>query len=79
LDINKYLNLDPSSDIRVREYNGIPGNILWVYINGKRYAFRYDHQNDNIEIRNGGVNGAVLHTVNNSSTVADLITIFQGL
>lgn len=65
------LYLDPSSDIEVREYNEAPANMLWVHINDKRYAFRYDHGNDNIEIRDGNAKGPILHTVDNSCTIAD--------
>jgi hypothetical protein len=73
------LHLDSGSDIKVREYNGTPANMLWVQIKGKRYAFRYDHTNDNIEIRDGGLNGAVLHTVDNSNNIPSLVTIFEKL
>jgi hypothetical protein len=73
------LHFDPSSDIEVREYNGIPANMLWVHINGKKYTFQYNHQHGNIEIKNGGMNGPVLHTIDNNNTIADLKVIFGSL
>lgn len=45
------LKLDDNSDIQVRSYADAPGNMLWVYINGSRYAFRYEHSDDTIEIQ----------------------------
>jgi hypothetical protein len=72
-------HLDQESDIQVREYNGDPGNMLWVHINNTRYAFRYDHGNGgSIEIRKNSFNGPILHTVDNNTTIADLIKIFKS-
>lgn len=73
------LHLDQNSDIEVREYNGIPTNMLWVHIRSTRYAFRYDHNNDYIEIRKDAATGQVLHTINNAKSVKDLIKIFKSL
>ncbi|MDR0375595.1 MAG: hypothetical protein LBH85_07725 [Treponema sp.] len=46
---------------------------------GKRYAFRYDHEYGNIEIREDSVKGRLLHKINNKNTIADLKAIFQAL
>ncbi|MDR1127631.1 MAG: hypothetical protein LBL06_05840 [Treponema sp.] len=73
------LYFDPDSDIEVREYNGGPANMLWIHINGKRYTFRYDHEKDNIEIRDNNAKGVVLHEIDNDTTIADLKMIFQSL
>ena len=73
------LKLDPNSEIEVRSYSDAPGNMLWVHINGTRYAFRYDHDDDTIEIRNNNYKGAILHRINNHSTISDLKTIFDSL
>jgi len=71
--------IDPNSNIEVREYNGIPANMLWVYINGTRYAFAYEHTKSVIEIRKDNIKGQVLHSINNNLSVKDLINIFKSL
>jgi len=72
------LYMDTSKNIEVFE-NGSMGNILWVHINGKRYAFRYDHRNQNIEIHEGNYKGPIVCTVDNTTSVQDLIKNFSGL
>jgi len=67
------------TDIKVREYNGQPANMLWVTINSKQYAFRYEHNNGTIEIRDGGQNSPILHAIDNSKTTKDIMTIFNTL
>jgi len=70
---------DPTSDIEVREYNGSPANMLWVHINGAKYAFRYDHKTSTIEIREGTLNGSIKHSIDNTKSIKDLIQIFDTL
>jgi hypothetical protein len=70
---------DPTSNIEVKEYNGAPANMLWVHINGTRYAFRYDHKTSTIEIREGTSKGVIKHSINNTKSIKDLIQIFDAL
>lgn len=65
-------------DVEVRTYNDETSNILWLTINGRRYAVAYNHQTLNIEIRNRNQNGTVLTTFNNASTAADAKRIFAA-
>ena len=73
------LKLDGNSDIQVRSYADAPGNMLWIYINGSRYAFRYEHADDTIEIRKDSYKGPILHKVNNQTGIGGLKTIFDSL
>lgn len=74
------LSMDEESDIEVRgKDNSALGNILWAVIRGNRYAFRYEHEDDSIEIRRETHNGEILHRINNSTTVTDLRRIFESI
>ncbi|ENB2052492.1 hypothetical protein D2H34_003939 [Vibrio fluvialis] len=73
------LKMDDNSDIQVRGSQGVTGNILWFTTNSQRYAFRYEHEDDTIEIRKDSFKGDVVAKVNNSTTVADLKNIFASL
>lgn len=68
-----------TQDVEVRTYNDETANILWMTINGNRYAIAYNHQTGNIEIRDRNQNGTVLATFNNSTNAAAVKTIFAGL
>jgi hypothetical protein len=68
-----------TQDVEVRTYNEETANILWLTINGHRYAIAYNHQTGNIEIRDRNQNGNVLATFNNSTSASDVKTIFGGL
>jgi hypothetical protein len=73
------LYMDDDSDIEVRGYAGSSGNMLWVYIKGNRYAFRYEHADDTIEIHDNTFKGPLLHKINNQTSITQLKTIFQNL
>lgn len=68
-----------TQDVEVRTYNEETANILWLTINGHRYAIAYNHNTMNIEIRDRNQNGTVLATFNNSNTALDVKTIFSNL
>jgi hypothetical protein len=69
---------DPDS-IRIRQYAGSPANMLWIKVAGRDYAFRYDHTSERIEIRDGSQKGSVLHTLDDTMSVADIQGIIQAL
>jgi hypothetical protein len=73
------LKLDDKSDIQVRSYNDAPGNILWAFINGTRYTFRYEHSDQSIEIRKDSYRGPVLHKITNHTSISALKAIFNTL
>lgn len=73
------LKMDEDTDIQVKEYAGAPGNLLWVYINGTRYALRYEHVDQTIEIRKESMRGDLLHKIDNGTSIDDLYQIFESL
>lgn len=63
----------------VREYNGSPANMLWMEVGDTRYCFKYNHETENIEVREGSHNGAVIKELNNDTTLAEVKAFFDGL
>ena len=74
---------DEGTDIQVRERNGHAANLLWVYINGHRYAFCYTHGEDSsencIEMRDRTIQGEVVFTFTNKTTPAEVLGIFKSV
>ena len=68
---------DDPIEVMVRE--GEMKNVLWVKIGGARYAFSYNHDNGEIEVREGTTHGNVVGSFSNASSVADVRRIFLGL
>jgi len=67
---------DPDSDIEVRPHKGDMANMLWAHINGIRYSFVYKPEKSAIEIKKGR---QVKHSIDNTLTVKELISIFESL
>lgn len=68
-----------TQDVEVRTYSDQTANILWLTVDGHRYAIAYNHETLNIEIRDRKQNGTVLATFDNSTSTADVKRIFEGL
>tara|TARA_Y100000034_G_scaffold124498_1_gene172757 strand:- start:5742 stop:6128 length:387 start_codon:yes stop_codon:yes gene_type:complete len=73
------LTMDADSDIQVRGSKGAIGNMLWFTKNSQRYAFRYEHEDDTIEIRKNSFKGDMVAKVSNATTIAVLKGIFDRL
>ena len=65
--------------IKVNTRQGTMGNAIWVNIRNKRYAFGYDHTTQSIQIRDNSWQDPVRHSINNSTSHAQLTAIFASL
>ena len=71
------LKKDIGTHIEVRGNNDDKtGNILWVTINSIKYAFRYEHSDDSIEIRKSTYKGPLVLKIDNSTTLKQVIDCF---
>jgi len=65
--------LDLSIDrIEVYERNGRLARACWVTIAGRRYAFSYNYEDGMIDLREGGLQGAVLCQFDNDTSQNEL-------
>jgi hypothetical protein len=65
--------------IRVMAHNGEMKNVLWVRIGPNRYAFSYNHDAGEIEMRLGSTQGQTVHTFSNSTSLSQVRQIFENL
>lgn len=65
--------------IKVMVREGKTTNVLWVRIREKRYAFSYDHETDQIDMRENSVQGPTLHSFTNRTSLSELYSIFDAL
>lgn len=66
--------------VEIKQYDGAPANVLWwESLDGNRYACAYNHQTQEIEIRDRSVRGALLHRFSNATPITDVEQIFAAL
>ena len=63
------LNID---SVQVFERDGILGRACWVTLNGKRYVFSYNYQNQEIDLRQRSTQGVVVDTFNNGTSMQQI-------
>ena len=66
-------------EIEVYAKEGEMKNVLWVKINGNRYALSYDHVNPRIVVRERSTQGNLLRVFTNAESAADVKRFFASL
>ena len=59
-------HVDMKNGLQARTYRGDYANIAWVIHNGNRYAFTYDHESEQIILRERTLRGKELTRFDNS-------------
>lgn len=59
-------HVDMKKGLQARTYRGDYANIAWVVHNGNRYAFTYDHEDEQIILRERTLRGRELTRFDNS-------------
>ena len=67
-----------SVDVYVLSKSGDVKNALWVEIGKKQYAFSYDHAGS-IDMREGNLQGPIMHKFTDTMTLAQVHSIFAAL
>ena len=70
---------DGGEPIKVMSQDGETKNVLWVQIGGHRYAFSYNHERGQIEMRRESIRGDVLHGFTNAMPLSALKHVFESL
>jgi hypothetical protein len=65
--------------IRVMVREGQTTNVLWVRIGDVRYALSYNHDQSQIEMRAGSVQGPTLHRFDNNTPLSAVRAAFERL
>lgn len=65
--------------IKVRTQEGGMKNVIWVNIGDNKYAFSYNHDSLQVEMRERTTGGAVIKEFDNNSSLAEMKTFFKNL
>ena len=68
-----------SVPIEVLVQGGKTGNVLWIYIHNIKYAFSYNHESNEIEMRKDSTQGKTIFTFSNKTEVSDIVNFFNSL
>jgi hypothetical protein len=66
-------------EIEVMAREGDMKNVLWVRVNGRRYALSYNHDQGSIKVHEQNMRGKVLTSFTNANTVHEVKQFFAGL
>jgi hypothetical protein len=66
-------------EIEVMTQDGDMKNVLWVHINGQRYALSYNHHQGCVEVRERSTQGKVRASFTNANSANDVKAFFGGL
>lgn len=70
---------DRGTAIEIRGQEGDLKNVIWVRINDTRYCLRYEHNPPSVNIKASGLQGATVGTVDNATSISDVLTLFRSL
>ncbi len=65
--------------IRVMSREGEMKNVLWLKVDGRNLCFVYNHDTDNIDIREGTTQGNTIVSFNNSTPISEVKVFFESL
>ncbi len=65
--------------IKVLTREGEMKNVIWLKISGNQYAFSYNHENEQIEIRENSTQGVVLRSFDNATPIDEIKIFFKEL
>ncbi len=65
--------------IKVMAHKGEMKNVLWVKINGVRYAFSYNHHNKSVSMYRDSVQGMLVYSFSNDTPLSKVREVFESL
>jgi hypothetical protein len=66
-------------ELEVMARDGDMKNVLWLRVNGRRYALSFNHDEQSIEVRERNTQGDVLASFTNATPVREVKQFFAGL
>lgn len=67
-----------TGEIRVREYNGRPANMIWFSVGPNNYMMKYNHDSEMIELHDRN-SGTLINEFDDNTSYADIIGAFNRL
>ena len=69
---------DPGTYLEILTRHGNRKNVLFLTINGTRYVFSYNHQQQTVDIKKDSLQGTVVGSFTNDTQYSQILQIFQG-
>ncbi len=66
-------------DLLIMTREGEMKNVLWMHVNGRRYALSYNHSLQCIQVREGTVRGDALASFTNATPIGEVKRFFGSL
>jgi hypothetical protein len=67
-----------TGEIRVREYNGMPANMIWFSVGSNSYMMKYNHDSQKIELHDR-TNGNLVNEFNDDTPYNEIIETFNDI
>jgi hypothetical protein len=67
-----------NGEIKVREYNGRPANMIWFSVGPNNYMMKYNHGTEMVELHDR-TNGSLINEFDDSTSYAEIIDSFNRL
>ena len=65
--------------VEVMAHKGEMKNVLWVKINGVRYAFSYNRHNKSVSMHRDSTHGMLIYSFSNQTPVSKIREVFESL
>jgi len=69
---------DPGTHLEILTRHGNRKNVLFLTINGTRYVFSYNHQQQTVDIKQDSLQGRVVGSFTNNTPYAQILQVFKG-
>jgi hypothetical protein len=69
-----------AESIKAREYDGhLVNETRFTTVSGQEYTIGYDHSSESVQVKRGGMNGTLLTSFTDASTLKQVVTFFESL
>lgn len=68
-----------TNNIKVLSRDGEMKNVLWLQVESRTLCFVYNHNNSNIEVREGTIQGNMIASFNNMTPLSNVKSFFESL
>ena len=68
-----------TNNIKVLSREGQMKNVLWLQVNDRTLCFVYNHDLGSIEVREGSIQGVIIQSFNNNSSINEIKVFFERL
>lgn len=68
-----------NNNIKVLSREGNMKNVLWIEVSNNKFCFVYNHDSENIDVRESSIQGKTIKSFNNNTPIDDVKIFFELL